>query len=640
MLSFRKIYYTLILISVITSNAFGKKYDVSEIPPSLKSNAKAVIRTYSEVFERTGMNSGNRKIHYAITVLNKGGLSAAIFFQVYNKYSRVNNISAIIYDKNGNQVKKIKKDEIKDFAIDFLLSIFSDTRAKVFVPHYQNYPFTIEYSCTINYKSLMQIPYWDIYHNYNTSVQHESFKIIFPDNPELEIKYFTNDDTLKLTKTTEKHKIIYSLELNNLFPIENEMYTTPQNILEHSVFFAPLNFTISGFKGSYSDWATFGNFIANLNKGRDELSEKSKNKITNLVSGETDKHRIVEILYEYMQNKVRYVSIQKGLGGWQPFEAQKVDDLSYGDCKALTNYMKSLLKVAGIEAKYTLVKAGEKKYPLIKDFPSNQFNHAILCVPLNHDTVWLECTDQHIPCGYLGSFTDDRYVLVIDDNNKSKIVRTPAYDKNENKRTRTIDVFINANGNCNMKITEKSRGLFYDKMRNVLFNTRENQKKKILEQLHFSTVNLKDFEFSKETTANIPEFSLNMDIEVKHYATFSGNNIIFNIYPFYQNEFKYVSNKTRTAPIFIQRNYSTVDSVVFHIPEEYVVSVNLKQNNINSLFGTYSVNLVKQSGKIIFIRKKTIKKGTYPLTKNDQLISFFNKITKTDNTKAVLIKTR
>ena len=121
-----------------------------------------------------------------------------------------------------------------------------------------------------------------------------------------------------------------------------------------------------------------------------------------------------------------------GIGGWQPFEASLVDQYGYGDCKALSNYTKSLLESLNIEARYTLVKAGEDEPNIISDFPSRQFNHVILCVPNQGDTLWLECTSQTNPFGYTGTFTSDRDVLVVTDGG-GKIVHTPVYSQKDNQ---------------------------------------------------------------------------------------------------------------------------------------------------------------------------------------------------------------
>jgi transglutaminase-like putative cysteine protease len=108
-------------------------------------------------------------------------------------------------------------------------------------------------------------------------------------------------------------------------------------------------------------WDDFGKWVAVLNHGRDELPAKTKQEITALTSGMKTVEEKTKVLYEFLQNKTRYVGIQLGIGGYQPFEASVVDETGYGDCKALSNYMVSMLKAVGIKANYCLINAGSNE---------------------------------------------------------------------------------------------------------------------------------------------------------------------------------------------------------------------------------------------------------------------------------------
>ena len=113
-----------------------------------------------------------------------------------------------------------------------------------------------------------------------------------------------------------------------------------------------------------------------LIKGRDVLPEEVKKKVHELTDNKGDKEKI-SVLYDFLQKNTRYISIQLGIGGWQPFEASYVAEKKYGDCKALSNYMIALLKEAGITGKYVEIYGGKSPPPFIEDFPFYKFNNVI-----------------------------------------------------------------------------------------------------------------------------------------------------------------------------------------------------------------------------------------------------------------------
>ena len=62
-----------------------------------------------------------------------------------------------------------------------------------------------------------------------------------------------------------------------------------------------------------------------LLRGRDALDVATKQKIQNLVNGVADPVEKAKIVYRFMQEKTRYISVQVGIGGWEPILATEVD---------------------------------------------------------------------------------------------------------------------------------------------------------------------------------------------------------------------------------------------------------------------------------------------------------------------------
>lgn len=240
----------------------------------------------------------------------------------------------------------------------------------------------------------------------------------------------------------------------------------------------------------------------------------------------TDQEK-ARILYQYMQNKTRYISIQVGIGGLQPFSAQEVDKTGYGDCKALVNYMQSLLNVVNIPSYYCIVEAGNTKSDVDIDFANvSDGNHIILALPFANDTTWLECTSQKLPFGYLGDFTDDRLVLAVTPEG-GKVLRTPTYPYNDNLQKRTAQLTIDKDGSITGNVSTQFSGTQYSNHFGAMFLTGNEQLKELSEYYDIDNIYFQQIKYNK-LELDTPALEENLSIFVKNYAVHSGDKMILH----------------------------------------------------------------------------------------------------------------
>ena len=294
-------------------------------------------------------------------------------------------------------------------------------------------------------------------------------------------------------------------------------------------------------------------------------------------------------IYDYLQNKVRYISIQIGIGGWKPMLASDVDKLAYGDCKGLTNYTKALLDAVGIPSYYTIIHAGEEKSNMSKDFTRIQGNHVILGVPDGDDITWLECTSQTSPFGYMGTFTDDRDVLIIKPDG-GEIVRTKRYETNENIKSLTANVILTENLTISGIIEQTSSGLTYEDIYLV-----ENRKEDEIHQFyknrwgHLNNLELSSIKFENDKREII--FHEKMNFEANNYVSKAGSRILFcpNVF----NRYNTIPDtyKSRKYPLVIHRGKIFRDEIKILLPDNYKIDSLFDPIVLESAFGTYRANI-------------------------------------------------
>ncbi len=611
-----------------------KKYPVSAIPDSLKKSALAVIRNEEIIFDIKNIEKATLQVRYVVTILKKAGVEQSYFIQPYDQFRKITNLKGIVYDASGEVVKKIKTEDIHDMSLTTGSSLFVDSRVKAIDPEYLKFPFTVEYSYEVDYNGLLNYPDWYIYKDYNISVQHSSFTLKKP--ADLEVRILNRNFDYKPEKRTEKGEEILTWKVNGIKAMKQEPFSEPLTEYSPSIQLAPTDFLIDGYQGNCKTWKDFGNWIYLLGKGKEELPEETQQKIKALISDAGSDYEKSKILYQYLQDNTRYVNITIGIGGWQPIDAGTVDKVSYGDCKALTNYMKALLEVAGIQSYYTLVKAGDNSPAIIISFPSNQFNHVILCALIDSDSVWLECTSQRLPFGYLGSFTDDRDVLLINEVGGT-LVKTTRYSENDNQKICTANIALDNQGNGWAIVSTQYKGYFYDRNLPKLLADEHDKKKLIRKGLHLPDFTLESCSFEEEHEM-IPSIFENLELAINGCGTRFGNRMVIELNML--NEVRKIPTETqykRKSDIVFHRSMMEKDSLTYKIPDNYKIEKVTDGRNIKSQFGELTTVVYNRDSLVSYVRTLTIWKGDYPPESYSRFVDFYKKVKKADSDRMILV---
>ncbi|GAA4084840.1 DUF3857 domain-containing protein [Mucilaginibacter panaciglaebae] len=613
-------------------------YSIDLIHKNILPYASAVVRNQETVVEIKSADNVLTHFKTAITVLNINGDHLARVMIWHNKTTLLHDVKGVIYDSFGKQIRKFNESNFEDLDASHDFSLFEDSRVKYYSPAVTDYPYTISYEYELRSKQTLTLPEWSPNPNTGLAVEKSSFKLLC--KPDFNLSYKEINMPQKAVITTgDGGTKSYNWEVTDLKAIREEPYSPDDKTYLSSVEIVPQNFYYDGFTGSFTDWISLGKWTYDrLLTGRGGLPDATISRIKTLTANITDPKEKARKIYEYMQGKTRYISIQIGIGGYQPMLASDVDRLNYGDCKALVNYTHALLKIANIDSWYCVVQAGTPKVSMQPDIASmNQGNHAILCIPFKNDTTWLECTSQQIPFGFLSDFTDDRLVLACTAEG-GKLLHTPKYTADANQQIRRATFNINPQGVLSGNMETIFRGLQYDNRGHLLTSSATEQSKMIKNIYPINDMEIASLSF-KHDRAALPAIVENLKLTAPDYAKATNNSLNFLINPV--NRFKNVPHaiRSRLTPVFINEGYVNEDEITFNIPAGYKLERIPLNVHLNKPFGSYDATLIFDNNHLIYKRTLRLNDGSYAKDIYDELVEFLQKVADADNYSVSMVRT-
>ncbi|MES2847502.1 MAG: DUF3857 domain-containing protein [Bacteroidota bacterium] len=624
-----------IIISFLSFMVKAQEYSALLIPDSLRKGAD-VVKRYEE-FVLTIKSPAKYTLYekHVYTILNEAASHYGVYTTHYDKFCSINAVEGKLYNMMGKEIKHTKKKDWKDNSAYDGFSLLSDSRYKENEFYSSDYPYTVAYEEEDDHDGTQSFPRWMPQSSPHMSVQYSKFTIIAPAG--YLVRYKQQNFPGKPVITEKGDTKVYTWEIKNMPAIKAEKDAPPLSEIVPVIFFAPSQFEVQGFKGSMATWDEYGKFMYQLIKGRDVLPDEIKKKVHELTDNlKTDKEKITA-LYNFLQQNTRYISIQLGIGGWQPFEASYVAEKKYGDCKALSNYMIAILKEAGITGKYVEIYAGRSVPPFIEDFPFSQANHVISCVPLGKDTIWLECTNQTVSAGYMGKFTGHRKAILIDENG-AKIVNTPVYSIAENTLTRIVKAETDDQGNMIAGINSHYSGLQQDLPHSLLNDATQEEREKYLNSMfNLPTYKVLENKYA-EQKGIIPSMSEMLKIQLENYATITGKRMFIMPNVFGGGTDKLIEDTARKYDYVVKDAYRYIDSVEIKIPAGYKPESMPKDISLDTRFGKYSCSFKANADTIIYYRLMDQYSGRFPAKEYNDAVKFYAQVFKADRSKIVLVK--
>ncbi len=633
----QKIFFIFALCCSVGLSAQDFNLSGFSIDSLLTENANAVVREKIIEIEIAAVDKVYIHTKTTITVLNEKGDRYAFVGNSYDKNRKINNQRAVVYDQLGNEVRVVKKRDFHDRSLVDAGTLYDDNRLSYFSYTPGSYPYTIVYESMVEKENTIFLDSWNPVVDYHLSVESATFSIKNPAGIALRIKE-SNFEGANISKEGTALEPVYMLKN---FPAEEYEKLSPS--LEESVpgvQVALNDFSLVGVKGSSTTWEELGKWqYENLLKGRNELSEATVAKIKMLTAGANSDLEKAKIIYDYVQNNSRYISVQLGIGGWSPAEASEVDQLKYGDCKGLTNYTKALLDSQNIPSYYAVVIAGEEQESLDADFSSMKGNHVILNLPQEGEDVWLECTSQTLPFNYLGDFTDNRNVLLVKPEG-GEIVKTKSYSASENLRETSSRVVLNKDGSFSAAVERRSYGVPYGNIYGISTATSQDQQVYYKSMLsHLRNLNIENIQFNNDREKQ--EFKESFALSGEGFASRAGQRLLLPLNFFQVNTYDLPRSVKRKKPLEINRGLSFKDHVELELPQGYELEALPENVKVENAYGSFSFDVMEtqKEGKKILVAERAyvINEGSWPAEEYSKFREFMNSIETYSNLKAVIV---
>lgn len=455
-------------------------------------------------------------------------------------------------------------------------------------------------------------------------------------------------------KPVEAGNNLWQWTLSDLKSIRHEAHMPPwQGVAGTMVitFFPPGGKTVNGF----AEWRDLGNWQNQLVAGRVDASSEVKQQVATLTAGKTTQLEKMQAIARFVQDDIRYVAIELGIGGWQPHAAPEVFSHRYGDCKDKATLTRSMLQEIGINSYYVVINA--ERGAVTRDTPPHPgFNHMIVAVKLpgglddpslvavvQHPKLgrllYFDPTDEITPFGVIRGELQDNYGLLVTPDG-GELLPLPVQPPAMNSIERTAKLVLDPSGKLKGDVKEVRLGDRAWQGRWTLRSAnKESDKIKPIEALLAGS--LTNFRITHATVSNLTRidqpFGFDYSFESDNYAKNAGGLLLIRPRVLGNKSASFLETKEpRMFPIEFEGAARDTDTFEISIPAGYAVDDTPPPVDADYSFASYHSKTEVTGSTIRYTRTFEVKELSVPVSRAEELKRFYRTINGDERNTVVL----
>ena len=594
----------------------------------------AIVLEDTETFTMSSATSGSLQVVRSVRVFNDSGLEEAVFHEYTDQFHSLSSFKGTL-ERDGAKPLKIKKEDL------VMVSVASGLAEDGFVIGYQpnaTYPFTVTYEYTMTYKKgIASFPTFLPVNEEKVKLEKGSYTLQVPSGTAVKTVYSKAGELRK----EEGKADTYCWEVPVFEGFTDEMLMPSWREIVPYVFACPADFTYAGVTGSQGTWEDVGAWVYGLKQGTNDLPEAFQGQLKEMTASAGSDLEKIRILYDYLREHTRYVSIQLGIGGYKPFPASQVQKSGFGDCKGLSNLMQSMLEAVGIPSYTTLVNTNRADF-----FPGysgiGQMNHVMLCVPLpeKKDTLWLECTNPAVPLGYRHEDVAGHQVVITTPDGGIP-TRVASYDDALSRTIFEVDVELAADGSA--KATAK-RSLYLDdteswmNIRDWKPDTRRSRLTSGLsvQPQDVTLVGVRDNFRDYAGPDFCPWMQVDYTFDTRQYANSGKDRLFVPVNPHPKGIT--LPRGKRQNDLVCKRGFMLRDCIRIHLPEGYTLENVPAPVSLDAEWGTFTATYEAEGNTVRIVQEFTQKRFREPADRFEDFRTYIRAVNKAYQANLVLVK--